>query len=51
MPHPSPLESVEILQGIAYATTILIHYTTPPFNDGIVPEDFSGCQAFLKTRS
>jgi hypothetical protein len=47
MPAPSVSEGVRILPA-ACAATPLIHGTPPPFNVGIVPEDFNCCQAFAE---
>ena len=47
-PIPSLQEGVGIFYLAACAATRLIHYTPPPFDDAIVPEDFNGCQAFAE---
>ncbi len=47
-PNPSLQEGVKIFYLAACAATRLIHYTPPPFDDAIVPEDFNCCQAFAE---
>ena len=48
VPNPSLQEGVKIFYLAACAATRLIHYTPPPFDDAIVPEDFNCCQAFAE---
>lgn len=48
VPIPSLQEGVKIFYLAACAATSLIHYTPPPFDVAIVPEDFNCCQAFAE---